>query len=81
MRLFYTERFRRSYADAPSAVQAQCDKQLAYLAENLRHPSLQAKKYEEARNLWQARVNRSWRLYFVIEGDAFYLVDIMPHPK
>lgn len=81
MRLFYTERFRRGYTDAPAVVQRQCDKQLALLAQDLRHPSVRAKKYDEARSIWQGRVNRSWRFYFLIEGDSYYLLDIMAHPK
>jgi plasmid maintenance system killer protein len=48
---------------------------------NLRHPSLRAKKYDEASDIWQARVNGGWRLYFTIVGDTYYLIDIMPHPK
>jgi mRNA-degrading endonuclease RelE of RelBE toxin-antitoxin system len=59
MFLFYTERFQRSYSDAPATVQRQCDKQLALLAQDLRHPSVRAKKYDEARGIWQGRVNRS----------------------
>jgi len=81
MRLFYTGRFRRSYADAPIDIQRRCDKQLALLVQDLRHPSLRAKKYDEARNIWQARVSRDWRLYFMIEEDLYYLLDVMPHPK
>lgn len=81
MRLYYTERFRRSYAQATAEIQARCDKQLALLAEDLRHPSLRAKKYDEARGVWQARVTRSWRFYFLIERDVYYLLDLMPHPK
>jgi hypothetical protein len=81
MRLFFTERFRRSYADAPFRVQKQCDKQLALLARDIRHPSLRAKKYDEGRDIWQARVNAGWRFYFKIEGDTYYLVDVTPHPK
>lgn len=57
MRVLYAERFRRSYADAPMRVQKPCDKQLALLGLDLRHPSLRAKKYDVARNIWQARVN------------------------
>lgn len=45
------------------------------------HPSLQAKKYDEARDIWQARVNGGWRFYFRIEGDVYHLIDISPHPK
>ncbi len=81
MRLLYTERFRRSYQDAPAAVRRAFDRCAQFLAENLRHPSLQAKKYDEARDLWQARVNGGWRFYFQIKGIAYILLDIMPHPK
>jgi hypothetical protein len=81
MQLSYTDRFRRSYGDAPLRVQKQCDKQLALLTQDLRHPSLRAKKYDEARDIWQGRVNASWRFYFKIDGDLYYLIDIIPHPK
>jgi len=81
MQLLYTERFRRSYADAPASIQKRCDKQLAFLVRNLRHPSLRAKKYDEARDIWQARVNSGWRFYFVIRGELYYLLDLIPHPK
>ncbi len=81
MRLRYSERFLRSYEGAPLEVQRAFDKQAKLLAENLRHLSLRAKKYDEARNLWQARVNRSWRFYFTIEGDICNLHDIISHPK
>ncbi len=81
MLLFYTERFQRSYSDAPAKVQRQCDKQLALLAQDSHHPSLRTKKYDEARGIWQGRINRSWRFYFLIDGDRFYLLDIIPHPK
>ena len=52
-----------------------------FLLENLNHPSLRAKKYDEALGLWQARVNRNWRFYFTIEGEEYRLHDIRPHPK
>jgi hypothetical protein len=81
MELYFTERFRRSYADAPLRVRKQCDKQLALLVGDLRHPSLRAKKYDEAQNIWQGRVNAAWRFYFKIEGNSYYLLDIIPHPK
>jgi len=61
MRLFYTERFRRGYAHAPPEVQRQRGKQLTLLTQDLRHPLVRAKKYDEARSIWQGRVNRSWR--------------------
>jgi mRNA interferase RelE/StbE len=81
MRLFYTDRFRESYADAPADIRRRCDKQLALLMQDLRHPSVRAKKYDETRNIWQGRITRSWRFYFLIEADVYYLLDLMPHPK
>lgn len=81
MRLFYTERFRRSYAESPPHVQKRCDKQLALLVQDLRHPSLRAKKYDESRDIWQGRANGGWRFYFMIRGDMYFLLDIIPHPK
>jgi hypothetical protein len=56
-------------------------KQLRYLLRDLRHPGLHAKKYDQARDLWQARVNGGWRFYFRIEGDLCILETITPHPK
>jgi len=81
MRIDYTERFRRSYADAPLEIRQALDRRIALLTNNLRHPSLRAKKYDEARGIWQARVNKDWRFYFTIEGDTYYLIEVMPHPK
>lgn len=80
MRVIYSERFRRSYEDVPRSVQRACDRRLALLLKNLRHPSLRAKKYDEARDIWQARVTGGWRFYFTIEGDAYHLHNIIPHP-
>ena len=81
MRLIQTKQFEEDYAAAPRQVQKAFDKQGRFLVANLQHPSLHAKKYDETRGLWQARVNRSWRFYFTIEGDAYLLHTIMAHPK
>lgn len=81
MRLILSERFRRSYDDAPPEIRRAIERRLTLLLENLRHPSLRAKKYDESRGIWQARVNRDWRFYSRIEGDTYQLIDVMPHPK
>jgi mRNA interferase RelE/StbE len=81
MRLRFSARFTKSYGTAPTHIQRAFDKQSLHLLANLRHPSLRAKKYDEARDLWQARVTRDWRFYFTIEEDAYYLYDITSHPK
>jgi plasmid maintenance system killer protein len=81
MRLLSTPHFARNYAKAPQQVQRAFDKQSLLLLQNLHHPSLHAKKYDEARGLWQARVNKDWRFYFLIEDNAYLIVNIISHPK
>ena len=81
MRLERTLRFERAYAKAPVEVQRAFDKQSLLLLNNLLHPSLHAKKYDEAKDLWQARINRDWRFYFLIQDDTYLIVAIVPHPK
>ncbi len=56
-------------------------KQVRFLEQNLKHPSLHAKKYDESQDLWQARVNKDWRFYFQILDDIYYIVTIIPHPE
>ncbi len=81
MRVRFSHRFERSYAKAPANIRKLFDQKLSLLLKNFRHPSLRAKKYDEAQDIWQARVNADWRFYFVIEEDLYYLIDIIPHPK
>jgi len=81
VRAFYTKRFLEHYASAPPRIQRAVDRRIALLVQNLRHPSLHAKKYDEARGIWQARVDGGWRVYFTIEGDLYRLLSPLPHPK
>jgi len=81
MKVVLSERAVEALKDATSPVQRAFDKQLRFLAENLHHPSLHAKKYDEAPDIWQARVNRDWRFYFRIVADTYIITDVIPHPK
>jgi len=81
MKLLFSPRFLKQYRDAPLQVQKAFDKQAKVLVQDLRHPSLRAKKYDEARDIWQARVTRDWRFYFTIKGDTYHLHTIIAHPK
>ena len=81
MRADYSERAAKSLQGLPPGVRKALFKQGKFLEQNLRHPSLRAKKYDEGQDLWQARVNKDWRLYFLIRDDIYYIVDIIPHPK
>jgi hypothetical protein len=52
MRLHYSEKFRRDYEGAPPEIQRTFDRKAELLVTNLRHPSLRAKKYSEASDVW-----------------------------
>jgi mRNA-degrading endonuclease RelE of RelBE toxin-antitoxin system len=49
----------KSFTAAPIAVRRAFDKQTKFLLNDLRHPSLHAKKYDEAADIWQARIGGS----------------------
>jgi len=81
MRVVFSDPAIESLKDAPPNVRRAFEKQLRFLVGNLQHPSLHAKKYDESRDLWQARVNRAWRFYFTIVDDTYRIEDVVPHPK
>lgn len=75
-------RAAKDFETLPEALQKLVKRQLELLRENLRHPSLNAKKYPEAgEGIWQGRVNLNYRFYFVLEDDAYVVLRIIPHPK
>jgi hypothetical protein len=81
MKLQRTSHFARAYAKSPKEIQGAFDKQSRLLLQNLLHPSLHAKKYDEGKDRWQARVTKDWRFYFLIQDDTYILQDITRHPK
>ena len=81
MDLEFTARARKDLESLDPNTKAQARKQLALLRGNIRHPSIQAKKYDERDDVWQGRVNRSYRFYFRIVGNRYRILTIIPHPK
>ena len=81
MRAEPTVQYHRALMKMPTMVREAAYKQVDKLVQNLRHPSLRAKKYDEAHDIWQARVTDTYRFYFVIQGDTYVLLDITKHPK
>ena len=81
MRLVLAPRAAKQYQELEPKLQTLMDKQLKLLLNNLRHPSLKAKKYDEARDIWQGRVNRDYRFYFRIRDDVYDILAITKHPK
>jgi mRNA interferase RelE/StbE len=81
MTIVLSNRAANEIADAPPGVRKAAYKQLRLLASNLNHPSLHAKKYDEAKDIWQARVNRNWRFYFKIVSGVCLITNVIAHPK
>lgn len=81
MRVELTDQFLAQYDEAEAGVQKAVQKQLGLLKHNVRHPSLHAKKFDEAGDIWQARINRSWRFYFQIHKDTYRILEMKAHPK
>jgi mRNA interferase RelE/StbE len=81
MNVVLSDRVVEALKDAPVSIRRAFSKQLRFLVGNLHHPSLRAKKYDESQGLWQARVNKGWRFYFMIVGDTYRIEDVIPHPK
>lgn len=81
MKIDYLPRALKALENTPAEVRRAFFKQVKFLEQDLRHPSLKAKKYNEREDLWQARINRNWRFYFNIVEDVYIIRDIIPHPK
>jgi mRNA-degrading endonuclease RelE of RelBE toxin-antitoxin system len=81
MKVVYSDSVNEALQNAPLAVKKAFFKQIRLLEQNLRHPSLRAKKYDEGSDRWQARVNKDWRFYFIIRDDTYRILTLIPHPK
>jgi mRNA-degrading endonuclease RelE of RelBE toxin-antitoxin system len=81
MKWQHSDRSKKDYANLEQKIQTAFDKQVRLLADNLLHPSLHAKKYDESQDLWQGRITKGWRFYFKINDDTYIITRIIPHPK
>lgn len=81
MKISYAPNFKKSFRRLPKKVRNKFRKQINFLLRNFRHPSLNSKKYDKEKGIWQARVNRNYRFYFLMEGDTYILLEIKTHPQ
>lgn len=79
MRLTRTDPFKRSYKKLPKFVQRKADRILILLAEDLRHPSIRAKKIQGADDIWEGRIDKFHRFTFEIKSDEIILRSIGSH--
>jgi len=81
MTVAYSDAVAEVLKTAPLGVRKAFFKQIKFLEQNLHHPSLHAKKYDEGKDRWQARVNKDWRFYFTIVDDTYRILKLILHPK
>lgn len=81
MKYLTTPDFDKAFKEFPIEIQRAFKKQVTFLLNDIRHPSLRTKKYGGTTNVWQARVTDTVRFYFQIIGDTYRLLNIRKHPK
>ncbi len=81
MKIRLTDTAIKQYQKLPKAIQRKVDKQFGFLLQDVRHPSLHAKKYHEHLEIWQARIDKSYRFYFYIIEPHYVVISVINHPK
>ena len=81
MKIQFTDNAIKEYLLLDSKISKQADKQFDFLVSDYRHKSLNIKKYNKKLEIWQGRINKSWRFYFHIVNDVYYIFKIKNHPK
>ncbi|MFH0846948.1 MAG: hypothetical protein V1894_02675 [Chloroflexota bacterium] len=72
MPLELTLRFIRQYARLPKKIQGKVDKALGPLDTDFRHPGLRSHPVESAPGIFEAYVDRKYRMTFERRGDTIY---------
>lgn len=77
----YSKKFLKRYDKLPLLIQRKVDKQIKFVIKDLRHPSVRAKKLEGFYDVWEGRVDRSYRFIFTIQGDIITIIGVGPHDE
>ena len=78
MELEYTDEFKDAYSDLTAKEQRQIERKILLLANDYRHPSLQARKWEPP-NTWYIRVNSDIRLFYEVQAGFYRLITVGHH--
>ena len=77
--LVRTDRFKKLYLKLPEAIRKKAKRQLRALAEDVRHPSLHAKRIQGREDIWEARVDIHHRMTFHLTRERVILRAVGPH--
>lgn len=81
MKIARTARFKKVWKELNAEEQELARKALRNLATDMRYPALRVKKMQGTGNLWEARVSRSLRITFQIQGNTVVLRNIGHHDE
>ena len=80
MKIFTTKKFKKSYDKLPQNLKTKTKKSLEFLKKDFFYPSLHTKKMEGI-NLWEARIDKSYRFTFEKSEEAITLRTIGQHDE
>jgi len=81
MPLEFSERFVKAYERLPKQTRAKVKKTLALLDADFRHPGLRTKRVKGSGDLFEARVDRHYRLTYERQGDVLILRNVGAHDE
>jgi mRNA-degrading endonuclease RelE of RelBE toxin-antitoxin system len=79
MKLWFTHSFIRDYQELPDQLQKTVEKKLKLFLDNQRHPSLNIKKMQDPRDIWEGRITKGYRFTFQMEGEICILRRLGSH--
>ena len=77
----FTNRFVKQYLRLPIAIQRKVDKALLLLDTDYRKPGLRSHPVEGTRRIFEAYVDRQYRMTFERSGDTFIMRNVDNHDE
>ncbi len=86
MKIFRTEPFKRDFEKLPNEIRRRTKIALRLLLSNPHHPSLRVKKVRGEilkgyGNIFEGRITRDYRFFFLIETDSYILLRCGRHKE
>ena len=86
MKLIFPEPFKRDFQRLPEAIKRRTEAALRLLVSNPHHPSLRVKKVRGEilkgyDNIFEGRITRDYRFFFLIETDEYILLRCGRHEE
>ena len=79
IQFYWTEPFKKNFKRLPENLKTKIPVVLARFAENQHYPSLQVKKMEGRQDIWEMRLNDSYRITFQFVKEGVFLRRVGTH--